>query len=133
MSDRRAVRTDKAGGAIAAYSQAMVGGGLVFTAGSLGVDPATGELVPGGAGEQATQAIANLTAILDAAGSSLDRVLKTTIFLADMEDFAAVNEAYAAAFPQPYPARSTFAVAALPRGGRVEIECVALAGDAGQS
>jgi 2-iminobutanoate/2-iminopropanoate deaminase len=133
MSDRRAVRTEKAGGAIAAYSQAMVGGGLVFVAGSLGVDPASGELVAGGAGAQATQAIANLTAILDAAGSSLDRVLKTTIFLVDMEDFSAVNEAYAAAFPQPYPARSTFAVAALPRGGRVEIECVALAGDAGAS
>jgi 2-iminobutanoate/2-iminopropanoate deaminase len=133
MSDRRAVRTEKAGGAIAAYSQAMVGGGLVFVAGSLGVDPASGELVADGAGAQATQAIANLTAILDAAGSSLDRVLKTTIFLVDMEDFPAVNEAYAAAFPQPYPARSTFAVAALPRGGRVEIECVALAGDAGAS
>jgi 2-iminobutanoate/2-iminopropanoate deaminase len=133
MSDRRAVRTEKAGGAIAAYSQAMVGGGLVFVAGSLGVDPASGELVAGGAGAQATQAIANLTAILDAAGSSLDRVLKTTIFLVDMEDFSAVNEAYAAALPQPYPARSTFAVAALPRGGRVEIECVALAGDAGAS
>jgi 2-iminobutanoate/2-iminopropanoate deaminase len=133
MSDRRAVRTEKAGGAIAAYSQAMVGGGLVFVAGSLGVDPASGELVAGGAGAQAAQAIANLTAILDAAGSSLDRVLKTTIFLVDMEDFSAVNEAYAAAFPQPYPARSTFAVAALPRGGRVEIECVALAGDAGAS
>ena len=130
MTDRRAIRTDKAGGAIAAYSQAMVGGGLVFVAGSLGVDPATGELVDGGAGEQATQAVANLTAILDAAGSSLDRILKTTIFLVDMEDFSAVNEAYAAAFPQPYPARSTVAVAALPRGGRVEIECVALAGDA---
>ena len=130
MSDRHAVRTEHAGGAIAAYSQAMVGGGLVFVAGSLGVDPATGELVDGGAGEQATQAVANLTAILDAAGSSLDRILKTTIFLVDMEDFSAVNEAYAAAFPQPYPARSTVAVAALPRGGRVEIECVALAGDA---
>jgi 2-iminobutanoate/2-iminopropanoate deaminase len=130
MTDRRAIRTNKAGGAIAAYSQAMVGGGLVFVAGSLGVDPATGELVDGGAGEQATQAVANLTAILDAAGSSLDRILKTTIFLVDMEDFSAVNEAYAAAFPQPYPARSTVAVAALPRGGRVEIECVALAGDA---
>lgn len=133
MSDRRAVRTEKAGGAIAAYSQAMVGNGFVFVAGCLGVEPTSGELVPGGAGDQAAQAIANITAILDAAGSSLDRVLKTTIFLVDMEDFAAVNEAYAAAFPQPYPARSTFAVAALPRGGRVEIECVALAGDAGGS
>jgi 2-iminobutanoate/2-iminopropanoate deaminase len=133
MSDRRAVRTEKAGGAIAAYSQAMVGGGLVFVAGNLGVDAVTGELVDGGAGPQASQAIANLTAILDAAGSSLDRVLKTTIFLVDMDDFAAVNEAYATAFPQPYPARSTVAVAALPRAGRVEIECVALAGDADAS
>lgn len=133
MTDRRAVRTEKAGGAIAAYSQAMIGGDLVFVAGSLGVDPATGELVDGGAGDQASQAIANLTAILDAAGSSLDRVLKTTIFLVDMEDFSAVNDAYAAAFPQPYPARSTVAVAGLPRGGRVEIECVALTGDAGAS
>jgi 2-iminobutanoate/2-iminopropanoate deaminase len=133
MSDRRAVRTDKAGGAIAAYSQAMVGGGLVFVAGNLGVDPASGELVDGGAGAQATQAVANLAAVLAAAGSSLDRVLKTTIFLVDMADFSAVNEAYARAFPEPYPARSTVAVAALPRDGRVEIECVALTGDADAS
>ncbi len=128
MSDRRVIRTERAGGAIAAYSQGMTGAGLVYTAGCLGVDPATGELVPGGAGPQAARAIANLTAILDAAGSSLDRVLKTTVFLVDMADFAAVNEAYAAAFPEPYPARSAIAVAALPRDGRVEIEAVALAG-----
>jgi 2-iminobutanoate/2-iminopropanoate deaminase len=129
MSGRRAVRTEHAGGAIAAYSQAMVGGGLVFVAGCLGVDPSSGELVEGGAGAQARRAVANIEAILDAAGSSLDRVLKTTIFLVDMADFADVNEAYAAAFPEPYPARSTFAVVALPRGARVEIECVALAGE----
>lgn len=128
MSDRRVIRTERAGGAIAAYSQGMTGAGLVYSAGCLGVDPATGELVPGGAGAQAARAIANLTAILDAAGSSLDRVLKTTVFLVDMADFAAVNEAYAAAFPEPYPARSAIAVAALPRDGLVEIECVALAG-----
>ena len=129
MSDRHAVRTEHAGGAIAAYSQAMVGGGLVFVAGCLGLDPATGELVEGGAGAQAQRACANIQAILDAAGSSMDRVLKKTIFLVDMADFAEVNAAYAAAFPEPYPARSTLAVAALPRGGRVEIECVALAGE----
>jgi 2-iminobutanoate/2-iminopropanoate deaminase len=128
MSDRRVIRTEHAGGAIAAYSQGMAGAGLVYTAGCLGVDPSTGELVPGGAGPQATRAIANLVAILDAAGSSLDRVLKTTVFLVDMADFAAVNEAYAAAFPEPYPARSAIAVNALPRDARVEIECVALGG-----
>lgn len=127
---RRAIQTEKAGGAIAAYSQGMSGAGLVYTAGCLGVDPATGELVDGGAGAQAARAIANLSAILDAAGSGLDRALKTTVFLVDMADFTAVNEAYAAAFPEPYPARSAIAVAALPRGARVEIECVALAGTA---
>ncbi|HEY7738865.1 MAG TPA: Rid family detoxifying hydrolase [Candidatus Limnocylindria bacterium] len=129
MSPRSPVRTEHAAAALAAYSQGMVGGGLVFTAGSLGVDPATNELVEGGAGPQATQAIANLRAVLETAGSGLDRVLKTTVFLVDMGDFAEVNEAYAAAFPEPYPARSAFAVVSLPRGGRVEIECVALAGE----
>ncbi len=133
MSGRRAIRTEHAGGAIAAYSQGMAGASLVYTAGNLGVDPASGELVPGGAGPQTARAIANLSAILDAAGSSLDRVLKTTVFLVDMTDFAAMNEAYAAALPEPYPARTTVAVRALPRDGRVEIECVALAGEAGPS
>jgi 2-iminobutanoate/2-iminopropanoate deaminase len=97
------------------------------------VDPATGELVDGGVGPQTSRAIANLSAILDAAESSLDRVLKTTVFLVDMADFAAMNEAYAAAFPEPYPARTTVAVRALPREGRVEIECVAVVGEAGAS
>lgn len=129
MSTRRAIRTENAAGAIAAYSQGMAGAGLVYTAGMLGVDPVSGELVPGGAGAQTARAIANLSAVLDAAGSSLDRVLKTTVFLVDMADFPAMNEAYAAAFPEPYPARSAFAVAALPRDGRVEIECVALGPD----
>jgi 2-iminobutanoate/2-iminopropanoate deaminase len=133
MTDRRAIRTGQAGGVIAAYSQAMVAAGLVFTAGNLGVDPATGELVDGGVGPQTSRAIANLSAILDAAESSLDRVLKTTVFLVDMADFAAMNEAYAAAFPEPYPARTTVAVRALPREGRVEIECVAVVGEAGAS
>jgi 2-iminobutanoate/2-iminopropanoate deaminase len=129
MSARRPIRTEKAATAIAAYSQGMVAPGLVFTAGMLGVDPSSGELVAGGAGPQTTRAIANLAAVLEAGGSGLDQVLKTTVFLVDMADFAAMNEAYAAAFPEPYPARSAFAVAALPRDGRVEIECVALAPD----
>lgn len=133
MTRRHAIRTEHAGGAIAAYSQGMAGAGLVYTAGNLGVDPTTGELVIGGAGPQTARAIANLSAILDAAGSSLDRVLKTTVFLVDMADFADMNEAYAAAFPEPYPARTTVAVRALPRDGRVEIECVALAGEAAAS
>lgn len=128
-AQRAPVRTEHAPTALGAYSQGMIGPGLVFTAGQLGADPGTGELVEGGAGAQARQAIANLGAVLQAAGSGLDRVLKVTVFLVDMGDFAEVNEAYAAAFPEPYPARSAFAVAALPRGARVEIECVALAGE----
>ena len=108
----------------------MIGAGLVFTAGSVGLDPATGRLVEGGAAIQATRAIANLGAILDAAGSSLDRVLKTTVFLVDLADYPAVNEVYRDAFPEPYPARTTVAVLGLPLGARVEIECVALTAEA---
>jgi len=123
---RHAVRTDDAPAAVAPYNQAMVGAGLVFTAGSLGLDPATGTLVAGGAAAEAARAIQNLGAILDAAGSGLDRVLKTTVYLVDMVDYAAVNAVYRDAFPEPYPARTAIAVAALPLEARVEIECVAL-------
>ena len=130
MSGRRAVRTDNAAGTVAPYSQGMVGSGLVFTAGSLGLDPASGALVEGGAAPQAKRAIANLAAILDAAGSGLDRVLKTSVFLVDMADYPEVNEVYRDAFPEPYPARTTVAVQALPMGARVEIECVAMAAEA---
>jgi 2-iminobutanoate/2-iminopropanoate deaminase len=108
----------------------MVGAGLVFAAGSVGLDPATGSLVEGGAAVEAKRAIANLGAILDAAGSSLDRVLKTTVFLVDMADYSAMNEIYREAFPEPYPARTTVVVHALPLGARVEIECVALTAEA---
>ena len=131
MSARRAVRTEDAPGAVAPYSQGMVGSGLVFAAGSVGLDPATGQLVEGGAAAEAKRAIANLGAILDAAGSGLDRVLKTTVFLVDMADYPAMNEIYREAFPEPYPARTTVAVQALPLGARVEIECVALVAEAG--
>ena len=126
---RSAVQTTAAPAAIGPYSQAIRSGELVLTAGQIGLDPATGDLVEGVA-EQADRALRNLTAILDAAGSSPERVIKTTVFLADMGDFATVNEVYARHFSQPYPARSTVAVAGLPKGALVEIEAVALAGDA---
>lgn len=123
------MQTNAAPGAIGPYSQAIVAGGLVFTAGQVGIDPASGELTAGGAAEQAGQALRNLSAVLDAAGTGWDRVLKTTIFLVDLGDFAAVNEAYAGFLPPPYPARSTVEVRALPKGALVEIEAVALAGE----
>jgi 2-iminobutanoate/2-iminopropanoate deaminase len=120
------IRTGAAPAAIGPYSQAIAAAGFVFTAGQLGIDPQTGELVDGGVAAQADRALENLAVVLGAAGTSLARVVKTTIFLADMQDFAAVNEVYAKRFPDAPPARSTVAVAALPKGGRVEIECVAL-------
>jgi len=122
---RTQVMTNAAPAAIGPYSQAIHAGGLVFTAGQLGLDPTGGELAAGAAA-QADRALRNLSAILDAAGTSLERVVKTTIFLADMGDFAAVNEVYAAHFSTPYPARSTVAVKALPKDALVEIEAVAL-------
>lgn len=127
---RTQVQTNAAPAAIGPYSQAIRTADLVFTAGQLGLDPATGELAEGVAA-QAERALRNIVAILDAAGTSLERVVKTTIFLVDMDDFATVNEVYAAHVASPYPARSTVAVKQLPKGGLVEIEAVALAGDAG--
>lgn len=127
MSARAPVQTDAAPGAIGAYSQAIGAAGLVFTAGQVGADPSSGALVEGGAGAQADRALRNLAAVLDAAGSGFDRVLKTTIFLVDMGDFTEVNEVYARHLSPPFPARSTIAVQALPKGARVEIEMVALA------
>lgn len=122
---RTQVMTNAAPAAIGPYSQAIQAGGLVFTAGQLGLDPTGGELAAGAAA-QADRALRNLSAILDAAGTSLERVVKTTIFLADMADFAAVNEVYASHFSTPYPARSTVAVKTLPKDALVEIEAVAL-------
>jgi 2-iminobutanoate/2-iminopropanoate deaminase len=129
MSGRMPIETDGAPAAIGPYSQAIKGGGLVFTAGQIGIDPATGDLVPGGVASQAERAMRNLAAVLDAAGSSFDRVVKVTIFLADMADYTAVNEVYGRQLPPPYPARSAVAVRGLPKGALVEIECVALAGE----
>lgn len=125
MSERSQVQTSAAPGAIGPYSQAIRTDGLIFTAGQVGADPTSGALASGVAA-QADQALRNLGAVLDAAGSGFDRVLKTTVFLVDMGDFAAVNEVYAQHFSPPYPARSTVAVAALPKGALLEIEVVAL-------
>jgi len=128
MSGRVAVLTDAAPAAIGPYSQAVHAGGLIFTAGQVGADPQTGALADG-VGAQADRALGNLAAVLAAAGSGLDRVVKTVIFLVNMDDFVTVNEVYARHLAAPYPARSTVAVKALPKGALVEIEVVALAGD----
>jgi 2-iminobutanoate/2-iminopropanoate deaminase len=121
----RFVSTEEAPRAIGPYSQATRAGGFLFTAGQVGFDPATGELVDGGIAEQTQQVLRNIDGILRAGGGRLSDVVKTTVFLVDMADFAAMNETYAAAFGEHRPARSTVAVAALPRGARVEIEAVA--------
>ena len=120
------VATAGAPKAIGPYSQGIVANGLLFTAGQIGLDPATNEVVPGGVAEQTARVMENLRAILSAAGSGLDRVVKTTVFLADMGDFTAMNEVYAKAFGDHRPARSTVAAAGLPRGVRVEIEAIAV-------
>ena len=122
---RHAISTSGAPGAIGPYSQAIASEDLVFCSGQVGLDPATGELVEGGVEAQAERALRNLAAVLDAAGCSFDDVVKTTIFLADIGDFAAVNAIYGRFVAEPPPARSTFAVAALPKGARVEIEAIA--------
>ena len=122
---RRAVSTGNAPGAVASYSQAIATDDLLFCAGQIGLDPATGEVVDG-FDNQAEQVLRNLAAVLDAAGCTWADVVKTTCFLADINDFAAFNAVYARFMPDPPPARSTFAVAALPKGARVEIEAVAV-------
>jgi 2-iminobutanoate/2-iminopropanoate deaminase len=124
-SMREAISTDAAPAAAGPYSQAIRAGELVFTAGQLGIDPATGELSGDDVEVQAARALANLRAILEAARSGMDRLVKVTVYLADIADWPAVNEVYAREVPQPFPARSAFAVRDLPKGARVEIEAVA--------
>ena len=109
--------------------QAVAAGSFVFTSGQIPLDPSTVEFVPGGIAEQTEQVFRNLSAVLEAAGTSLARVVKTTVFLAEMSDFAAMNEVYARFFEGEKPARSTVQAAGLPRGARVEIEVLALAGE----
>ena len=123
---RTSVKTDKAPGAIGPYSQAIKAGGFVFASGQIPIDPQTGQFVAGGIAEQTEQVLKNLAAVLEAAGSSLSRVVKTTVFLADMKEFAAMNEVYGKFFSAEPPARATVAAAGLPRDARVEIEVVAL-------
>jgi 2-iminobutanoate/2-iminopropanoate deaminase len=119
------VSTAGAPKAIGPYSQGVIANGFLFTAGQVALDPDKGELVPGGITEQTTRALENLRAILKQAGSDFSQVVKTTVFLVDMADFTSMNEIYGRAFGQHRPARSTVAVAALPRGARVEIEVIA--------
>ena len=126
MTDREVVSTPNAPAAIGPYNQAIRAGDLVFSAGQGGFDPATRTVVPGGTTAEAAQVIRNLAAILEAAGSGLDLVVRVGVYLADMADFAAVNEVYARHFMEPYPARTTIAVRELPAGLRIEMDCVAL-------
>ena len=123
---RHRISSSKAPAAGGPYSQAIEANGFVFCAGQIGTDPTTGKLVEGGTGAQARQVLRNLAAVLETAGMSLSDVVKTTCFLADINDFAEFNEAYAGHFTDAPPARSTFQVAALPGGARVEIEAIAV-------
>jgi 2-iminobutanoate/2-iminopropanoate deaminase len=124
---RQAISTTGAPAAIGPYSQAIAADGFLFCSGQLGLDPATGELVEG-VEAQAERSLRNLSAVLDAAGLAWTDVVKTTIFLADIRDFATVNAVYARFVPDPPPARSTFAVGSLPKGGLIEIEAIARRG-----
>lgn len=123
------ISTENAPAALGPYSQAVKMGNLVFTAGQVGLNPATGKIVQGGVAAQADQAMKNLTAVLAAAGTSLENVIKTTIFLADMGDYKVVNEIYGEYIGSNPPARSAVEVAALPIGALVEIEMIAMAGE----
>jgi len=123
--NKQIITTDKAPAAIGPYSAAVSTGCLIYTAGQLGIDPATGDLVEGGIRMQTRQALTNLKAVLEAGGSSLENVVKTTVFLQDIQEFGLMNEVYAEFFSDNFPARSAFQVAALPKGAAVEIEAVA--------
>lgn len=123
----QAIHTDKAPKALGPYSQAIKAGNMVFCSGQVPIDPATDAFVEGGIKEQTRQSLTNAKNILEQAGLSLQNVVKTTVFLADMNDFADMNSVYAEFFTQPYPARSAVAVKTLPKGALVEIECIASA------
>ncbi|MCX6844762.1 MAG: RidA family protein [candidate division WOR-3 bacterium] len=123
--NRQAILTEKAPKPIGPYSQAVRHGNLVFTSGQIPIDPATGDLVAGDIVKETEQVFTNLAAVLAAAGTSLERAVKTTVFLTDMGLFSRVNEVYARHFKEPFPARSTVQVAALPKGVAIEIEVVA--------
>lgn len=120
------IHTDNAPAAIGPYSQAIEAGGMVFASGQIPIDPATGNFVEGGIKEQTRQSLTNARNILEAAGTDLAHVVKTTVFLSDMDNFGAMNEVYAEFFAQPFPARSAVAVKTLPKGALVEVECLAV-------
>lgn len=122
----KAIHTDQAPKALGPYSQVIEAGGMVFASGQVPIDPATDQFVSGGIKEQTRQSLTNARSILQQAGTDLSHVVKTTVFLADMADFAAMNEVYAEFFSQPYPARSAVAVKQLPKGALVEVECIAV-------
>ncbi len=124
--ERRVIVSENAPKALGPYSQAIRSGEFIFCAGQTPLDPATGKLVEGGIQAQTRRALQNLSAVLEAAGSSLSRVVKTTVFLTNLDDFKAMNETYAEFFPSAPPARSTVQVSRLPAGASVEIECIAV-------
>ena len=121
------IATENAPGAIGPYSQAVKTGNMVFCSGQIPIDPATGQFVSDDVTEQTEQVLKNLSAVLEAAGSGLDKVVKTTVFLADMNDFGAMNEVYGRFFSENKPARATVQAARLPRDAKVEIDCIAMA------
>lgn len=123
---KNAIATTQAPQAIGPYSQAVRAGAWLFCSGQIGLEPTTGALVAGGVEAETTRVLENLRAVLAAAGATLEHVVRTTIYLVDLSDFSRVNEIYATYFRAPFPARATVGVAALPRGGRVEIDAVAL-------
>ncbi len=125
--EKKRIHTNDAPAAVGPYSQAIRVGDYVFTAGQVALNPTSGELVGNDVATQTEQVMSNLRAVLVAAGAGLEHVIKTTVFLQSMGDFAAMNAVYAQHFPEPFPARSTVEVGALPKGGLVEIECIALA------
>ena len=121
----KTIHTEQAPKAVGPYSQAIEASGFVFASGQLPIDPATGTFAEGGIKEQTRQSLTNAQAVLRAAGIDLTHVVKTTVFLSDIDNFAAMNEVYAEFFKEPYPARSAFAVKTLPKGALVEVECIA--------
>ncbi|HEV8593311.1 MAG TPA: RidA family protein [Pyrinomonadaceae bacterium] len=126
MTTKEIISTEKAPGAIGPYSQAIKANGNVFVSGQIPIDPATGQFVSDDIAEQTEQVLKNLSAVLEAAGTSLASVVKTTVFLADMDDFGAMNEVYGKYFDSNKPARATVQAARLPRDAKVEIECIAV-------
>mgnify|MGYP001163036880 CR=1 FL=1 len=126
MAMKEIISTENAPGAIGPYSQAIKANGMLFCSGQIPIDPATGEFVSGGVAEQTEQVFKNLIAVLEAGGSSLENVVKTTVFLADMGEFAVMNEVYGRYFDSNKPARATVQAARLPRDAKVEIDCIAL-------